>query len=76
MRRIAAGEFKARCLRIMDEVANTGEPVAVTKRGREVVRVVPAVTKARPLFGRLAGTATHIGDIVSPVGEPWDADGG
>ena len=39
---ITATEFKARCLRLLDEVADTGEALIVTKRGRPVVRVEPS----------------------------------
>ena len=34
MKTIAAGQFKARCLRLMDEVRATREPVLITKKGR------------------------------------------
>ena len=34
MRTIKASEFKAKCLKLMDEVAETGEPVVITKNGR------------------------------------------
>lgn len=40
-RTIAAGEFKAKCLKLLDEVQRTGEELVVTKRGRPVARVVP-----------------------------------
>jgi PHD/YefM family antitoxin component YafN of YafNO toxin-antitoxin module len=33
MKKMPAGEFKARCLAIMDDVNATGEPVLITKRG-------------------------------------------
>jgi len=33
VRQIAAGEFKAKCLRIMDEINATGKSLVVTKRG-------------------------------------------
>ncbi|HEX4747316.1 MAG TPA: hypothetical protein VFU99_10590 [Gaiellaceae bacterium] len=36
MRTIAAGKFKAQCLRLLDEVAETGETIVVTKRGKAV----------------------------------------
>lgn len=52
---VPAGEFKAKCLQIMDEVMATGVPVVVTKRGKEVGRfVAPAQegTVFRPLWGR------------------------
>ena len=41
MREMKAGEFKARCLAVMDEVAATGEPVVITKRGKPIARLVP-----------------------------------
>ena len=40
-REVAAGEFKARCLRLLDEVAEERVELVVTKRGRPVARVVP-----------------------------------
>jgi prevent-host-death family protein len=41
MREMKAGEFKAKCLAVMDEVAATGEPVVITKRGKPIARLVP-----------------------------------
>ena len=43
MKSIAAGKFKDRCLKILDEVAQTRTAVVVTKRGRPVARVVPFI---------------------------------
>jgi prevent-host-death family protein len=74
MKRVPAGTFKAKCLKLMDHVAATGEPITVTKRGRAVVRMVPALAQRPRFVGRLAGTATFVGDLVSPIDEPWDAD--
>jgi prevent-host-death family protein len=73
---IQAGEFKAKCLKIMDQVARTGVPVTVTKHGREIVQLFPVAASKHPFVGRLSGTATFIGDIVSPVDENWEADAG
>ncbi len=75
-RRIAAGEFKAKCLRIMDEVQATGQPIVVTKRGEPVVEVVPARSskknpkKTDDFFGRLKGIIEIVGDpddLIKPV---------
>jgi prevent-host-death family protein len=70
---VPAGEFKARCLQLIDEVAATGESLTVTKRGRPVARVVPLAAE-RPLFGALRGKVLQQHDLVAPVGETWDAD--
>lgn len=74
MKTIPAGEFKAKCLKVMDRVAATGEEVTVTKRGKPVVKVVPVVEHPEPLFGRLAGSVTFMGDIISPIDVEWEAD--
>jgi len=38
---MAATEFRARCYRLMDEVAETGREIVITKRGKPVARLVP-----------------------------------
>jgi len=40
--RFSASQFKARCLRILDEVNRTGEELVILKRGRPVARLMPA----------------------------------
>ncbi|MGD0181663.1 MAG: type II toxin-antitoxin system Phd/YefM family antitoxin [Terriglobales bacterium] len=42
MKTMAAGQFKARCLKVMDEVRSTREPVVITKKGRPVAKLVHA----------------------------------
>jgi len=69
---IAAGEFKAKCLSLMDEVERTGEPLVITKRGRPVARLVPERTAPTSLFGSMRGSAIIKGDIISPLDEPWE----
>lgn len=73
-REISAGEFKAKCLRLMDEVQETRQPLVITKRGKPVAKLVPADETRPRLFGALKGTASILGDIVAPVDETWNAD--
>lgn len=47
MRTMPAGEFKAKCLAVMDEVQATGQPVIVTKRGKPVARLTPIQLAAK-----------------------------
>jgi prevent-host-death family protein len=72
-REIPAGQFKARCLALMNEVQRSGGEYIITKRGVPVARLLPASAERRPLLGSLKGTASTVGDIVSPLGEPWRA---
>ncbi len=43
---VPAASFKAKCLAFLDEVAETGRPIVVTKRGRPVARVTAAAPEA------------------------------
>jgi prevent-host-death family protein len=74
MKQIPAGEFKAQCLAIMDQVLQTGEPVVVTKHGKPVVKLVPAENRADDIFGYMAGKVKIVGDIVGPItpAEDWE----
>ena len=69
MRTIPAGEFKAKCLAIMDEVQSGGKPVLITKRGKPVARLMPLESatdsEPRPIFGAWQGKLRIVGDIVS-----------
>ncbi len=68
-----ASEFKAKCLKIMDEVAETGERVVITKRGVPVAELLPARELRNPIFGSMRHTMKIIGDIEAPLGVEWDA---
>ena len=69
---MAAGTFKARCLRVIKEVQSTGEPVVITKRGTPVVKVTAVPSERADVFGFMAGEFTIVGDIESPVVPPND----
>ncbi len=69
-----AGEFKARCLEVMDRVKLKRTEVVVTKHGKPVARLVPMESNGPELFGFLAGSVTYHADIVGPTGEVWDAE--
>jgi len=66
-RKINAAAFKARCLALIDEVAETGETITVTKRGKAKVRIVAVREKPKILFGALKGSFEIVGDIVGPT---------
>lgn len=70
--KIAAAE-KAKCLKLMDEVQETGEEIVITKRGRPIARLVACGNADRPVHGYLAGTVHFQGDVLAPIGEAWDA---
>ena len=71
-RTVPAGEFKTNCLRLMDEVHETGAPIVVTKHRRPVVRVSPFRQERLKLVGSCRGQLRIMGDIDSEPAIPAD----
>lgn len=69
MKTMSVTEFKAKCLRVLDQVLKTGESVLLLKRGRAIARVAPpgdpAAIDLTP--GRCAHTVSKVGDVITPV---------
>lgn len=72
MRTIAAGQFKAQCLRLLDEVAETGETIVVTKRGKAVAKLEP-LEEPRSLKGSVTFLVSDE-ELLEPIFEPWDVE--
>ena len=71
VRTIKASEFKAKCLQLMDEVAQSGGEIVVTKNGRPVSRVIPYREKPGLAFGRNRDIIRTYADIVEPMPAEW-----
>jgi prevent-host-death family protein len=72
MRTIPAGQFKARCLKLLDEVAETGETIVVTKRGKPVARLAP-IEEPPSLKGSVIYLVENDEELFS-TGEVWDME--
>jgi prevent-host-death family protein len=74
-RSMGAAAFKSQCLKIMDEVARTGESVTITKRGRPVAELNPVRSKPGSLYGAMEGSVVFLDDdyMVSPLDVEWEA---
>lgn len=82
MKYMGAAEFKAKCLKVVDEVLASGEEVVITKRGKPVARVVPPIPEEPTpnYWGWGTGTVEVAGDLLVPMdttgwtldGELWD----
>jgi antitoxin (DNA-binding transcriptional repressor) of toxin-antitoxin stability system len=69
--------FKARCLAVIDAVAQGKTTrVVLTRRDRPVAALVPYTQAMTPLWGALRGTVTMLPgtDLTAPTGEAWDAN--
>jgi len=71
-RSVPAGEFKAKCLELLDRVARDGDSLVVTKRGRPVARVVPVEPPVRRSLRR---SVHYLSDIIEAIGDEWTVEG-
>lgn len=73
METISVSEFKAKCLRILEDISRQKKRIVITKRGvplAELRSIEPQEEKKMPL----RETVTFVGDIISPVAEEdWEA---
>ena len=70
---IGAAQFKAECLRLIDEMSRDPSPVTITKRGRPVATLAPVLAPvARSPIGALKGSVLRFDDPFSPATDPAD----
>jgi len=76
---IPAGEFKAKCLKLMDTAVASQQRFSITKRGKVVGHFVPAQPEEKPfrsIFGRTPGVhlPTHAewGKLKDEWTDEWD----
>ncbi len=65
-RTMPANEFKTHCLRVMDEVAESGQEVIVTKHRKPVAKLVPMPAPGG-IVGLFKGVMTVSGDTDKPA---------
>ena len=66
-RTMKASEFKAKCLRLMDEVAEDGGEIVITKNGKPVAKLTAFHERPKSLFGIDKGRLKILDDIISPI---------
>lgn len=74
MKTIAATEFKAKCLALIDRVHDDGESITITKRGRTVARLIPAGDDNERPWLRVRGTLRKYEDPFEPAIDEQDID--
>ena len=74
MKTIAASKLRENLMKILKQIEK-GSSLLITSRGRPVAQLNPppeAAKSAREALTKLSKNAV-IGDIVSPLDEPWEA---
>ena len=66
MKTVSATVFRSKCLKLLDQVASTREPILITKRGKAVAKLVPFAS-ADEVFGFFEGKGSIEGDVVKPI---------
>ena len=69
LKQVNVSEFKAVCLRLLEEVRQTGESIEILKNGKPLAMVSPVKpASARRGYGSMKHTLTEpLGDILTPV---------
>lgn len=78
MKVIAASEFKAKCLALIDEVGTHGGRVVISKHGKPMAELIryTDVESGYPQES-LRGSVSIVGDVESPVvpASDWNVQG-
>jgi prevent-host-death family protein len=74
MQTINASVFKAKCLKLMEEVNENGEEIVILKNGKPISKLVPYKSKPQSLFGLHEGKVHSLDDLIEPVGMPWEVE--
>ena len=71
---VSAEEFKATCLRLINEMGDNGEPITITKRGRAVAVLSPAPRAAEKpsILGALRGSVLAYDNPFLPAADSSD----
>ena len=64
---ISATAFRAKCLKLLDEVRATREPLVITKHGKAVAKLVPFVPAPDEMSGFFKDRGSIKGDVVHPI---------
>lgn len=74
--KIGAGEFKAKCLKLMSDLQKYHGEIIVTKFGKPIAKMIPVDSEPeKPIFGFMENSLTVVGDIVKPIEEEWSVNG-
>ena len=79
MKSVAISTFKAQCLALLEDVARTGKPLLVTKRGKPLARLTAADnSRSSSPQDTLRHSVETFGDLIAPTvpAATWDATRG
>ena len=66
-RTVKASEFKAKCLKLMDEVAASGEEIVITKKGKPVAKLTAFREKPKNIFGADTDSYPFLQEVIDAL---------
>jgi len=72
--KVTATEFKAKCLSLIDQVHESGQPVLITKHGRVVASLVPKEDSDQKPWLKLRGSLKRFEDPFKPAIEEGEIE--
>jgi len=72
-KRVAISEFKSHCLEILKNLEKSKTSIIITKRNKPIATVSSFQNKKGSIFGMMKNKGEIKGDIISSIGEEWEA---
>ncbi|MGC1459855.1 MAG: type II toxin-antitoxin system Phd/YefM family antitoxin [Steroidobacteraceae bacterium] len=69
---VTATHFKAHCLRLLEDVRRSRQPLLVTRHGKPVAEIGPPSSRASAIK-TLKGSILHQEDLLAPIAGKWDS---
>ncbi|MBL9088255.1 MAG: type II toxin-antitoxin system Phd/YefM family antitoxin [Planctomycetia bacterium] len=73
MRTTSVTRLRTRCSTVLADVASTGRPILVVRRGQAIARIEPPCAAPPSWWGRHRGVVRIVGDIVGDIVAPCGA---
>ncbi len=70
--KIGISEFKAKSLKLLDDIHNSGESITITKRGKPFAKVIPISDQTKEI--NIKGTLIDQDEDIFSIGKAWETD--
>ena len=72
--KISVSNFKAHCLKILDDMQNHHQVITITKRNKPIAKLKPYIDESISIFGSFKGRGEIKSDITARIEEKWDSE--
>ena len=72
--KISVSNFKAHCLKILDNIQHNHQVITITKRNKPIAKLKPYEDKQLSIFGAFKGRGKISSDVIEGIGDQWDVE--